>query len=409
MTVSASEPHAGERLGGVIFAKLYPNDDEPFRGIFVAEQQRATAGPVHWAVVAPVPLVPRWLAHALGKPYASGERVIDGSLVMWPRYPVLPRRWLYATVAPLIALTARRAFARAVARTHASFVHVHDLYPSGAAARRLCTQARLPYVLTVHGLDLYSNLENPRWRREIVAAGRGAAAIICVGSKLAADAIVDLGLDPARVTVVPNTYDSDRYRPVSRERTAHPRLLCVGRLSHEKGHDVLLRAFAELLSGGTRATLTLVGDGPERGALEALATGLGIMQAVKFTGTLLDDALLAEMAEADLFVLPSRSEGFGVVLVEAMATGLPVVATRSGGPADIVGPGDGVLVDPDDVSALAGGMAEALGTLDGFDAAAIAARAAAAYSRESVGGRLLAIYEAVLAGRAIPEPIGAGS
>jgi glycosyltransferase involved in cell wall biosynthesis len=407
MPENAPGQKSDTRTGGVIFAKLFPNDQEQFRGIFVAEQMRATADRIDWAVVAPVPLVPRLVARAFGKPYARGERVVDGSLVMWPRYPVLPKRWLYATVAPAIAWTARAAFERACARTGATFVHAHDLYPSGAAARRLCARAGLPYVLTVHGLDLYSNLENPRWRREIVAAGRAARAVICVGSKLASDSIAEIGLDPSLVTVIPNTYDVARFGFVSRAKGPVTRLLSVGRLSHEKGHDVLLRAFALLAADGAQVRLTLVGDGPERATLETLARELGIASSVDFVGVLLDEALAAEMHAADVFVLPSRSEGFGVALIEALATGLPAVATRSGGPQDIMQDGDGVLVEPDDVVGLAAGLSEAMARLDAFDGSAIAARAASRFSPQAVSAMLVSVYEAALAGTPIPGAIGA--
>jgi len=405
MAELSTENRAGSKRGGVIFAKLFPNDEEPFRGIFVAEQMRATSDKIDWAVVAPVPLVPRWVARLFHKPYAAGERVIDGALVMWPRYPVLPKRWLYATVATAIAFTARRAFERATARTKATFVHVHDLYPSGAAARRLCERAGLPYVVTIHGLDLYSNLENPRWRRQIVAAGRGARAVICVGSKLAKDSVSELGLDPSRVVVIPNTYDVSRFSHVDRNRGDAVRILSVGRLSHEKGHDVLLRAFARIVVD-TPASLTFVGDGPERTSLESLARDLGIESSVEFKGVLLDEALAAEMGAADVFALPSRSEGFGVALIEALATGLPVVATRSGGPQDIVLDGDGVLVEADDVDAFAEGLLSVVDSLDAYDSQSIAVRAARRFSPEAVGVMLVAVYEAALAGDPLP---GAGA
>ncbi len=406
MRVASADEHTGDRRGGVIFAKLFPNDEEPFRGIFVAEQMRATADRIHWAVVAPVPLVPKWVARAFRKPWAGGERVIGGTLVMWPQYPVLPKRWLYATVAPAIAWTARRSFERARTATNATFAHVHDLYPSGAAARRLCDRAGLPYVLTVHGLDLYSNLSNPRWRKEITFAGRGARAVICVGNKLAADVIAQLGLDASRVVVIPNTYDVARFHHVARVRQPLVRVLSVGRLSHEKGHDVLLHAFAKIISGGASARLTFVGDGPERDSLEALTRELGLESSVEFKGVVLDEALATEMATSDVFALPSRSEGFGVALIEALATGMPVVATRSGGPQDIVQPGDGLLVDADDVDALAAGLVGVLNALDEFDSHAIAARAASRFSPEAVSAMLVAVYDAALAGEPLSGAIG---
>lgn len=396
------------RLGIVAFAKLFPNDAEPFRGIFVADQMAATAGAVSWAVVAPVPWVPKAAARALGKPYVRGDRTHDGVRVYHPRYPVLPRRIAYASVAPAIALTARRSFERACADVGARLIHAHDLYPSGAAARRLCAEADLPYVITVHGSDLYSNLVNPRWRTEVREAAAAARAVVCVGTRLAHDCVAELGCDPARTVVIPDTYDARRFTFVSREPGARsvPHLVSLGRLSVEKGHDVLLRAMAALQERRVRVTLEIVGDGPEREALERLRAELGLERIVRFAGRLLDDDVAAAYAGADAFVLPSRAEGFGVALVEALATGLPAVATRSGGPEDIVLAGDGVLVEPDDAVALADGIVRLVGNLETYDTQRIAARAAERFSPRQIGDRLVRLYGEALAGRPLTGRLG---
>ena len=394
-------------LRGVALTKLYPNDDEPFRGIFVAEQVKDTSESVRWAIVAPVPWVPRVVARFFHKPYTRGQRLVDGVLVQWPRYPVLPRRILYATVPAAIAWSASRAFARACASVDAEFVHAHELLTGGAAARRLCSRAGLPYVVTVHGLDLYTNLDNPRWRAEILQAARSASAIICVSRRLAEDCIRELGIDPACVVVVPNTYDVRRFRFMERTRIGQIRAVSVGRLAHEKGHDVLLRALDTVLRAGVDMHLTLVGDGPQRAALESLVAELGMQDAVTFTGVLLDDAVADAMYSADLFVLPSRSEGFGVALIEAMATGLPVVATRSGGPDDIVSEEDGLLVDPDDANAFADALMRMAGSLDTFDNRSISKRTAEKYSPLVVAGLLVDVYESVTAAAKSSGTIGA--
>ncbi|MDZ4179084.1 MAG: glycosyltransferase [Coriobacteriia bacterium] len=403
----AAPHHLG---GGVIFAKLFPNPDEPYRGIFVADQMAATAARVDWSVVAPAPWVPRRVARLLGKPWVKGTATYRGHPVAYPRYPVLPRRIGYATVAPLIARTARDAFRRACASVDARFVHVHDLYPTGPAGRRLSDEAGLPYVLTVHGLDLYSNLSNPRWRRQIRYAALGAGAIVCVGERLARDCIAHLGVDPGRVFVIPNTYDVERFRFVERPIRRDPvRLVTLGRLSSEKGHDVLLRAVGQVLASGVDVSLTVVGDGPERSTLEALASELDLGAHISFTGTLLGTDVPDAFAQADAFVLPSRQEGFGVALIEAMATGLPVVATRSGGPEGIVGPADGLLVAPGDVASLAEGILALLQSLDSYDGNAIAARTAQRYSPEAVGERLTTLYAEVLAGGPISSTLARGT
>lgn len=400
---------SSERLAGVCFAKQFPNPAEPLRGIFVAEQIRATRADVDWRIIAPVPWAPSWLARALGKPYVRGGGRFEGIPVARPRYPVMPKRLLYTTVAPAMAWSSRAAFEEALAEG-ARFVHAHALYPSAAAARRLAATAGIPLIVSVHGSDLYSNLERPSWAAEVRASLRSAAAIVCVSPSLARDAVALACADPSRVTVIPNTYDATRFVFVERSEVGgrSTRFVSVGRLVPVKGHDVLLRAFGVAVRAGLYANLEIVGDGPERARLESIVAEEGLAERVLFSGALADDALVSTLGRADAFVLPSRREGFGVALVEALATGLPALATRSGGPDDIVGPGDGLLVPPDDEAALADGLAAFGRSLDAYDRPGIAVRAAERFSPDAVGRRLVSVYRAVLAGELVPEAVGRG-
>ncbi|MBA4371097.1 MAG: hypothetical protein C0418_05930, partial [Coriobacteriaceae bacterium] len=388
---------------GVTFAKQFPNPAEPYRGLFVAEQVAATSRAVEWRVIAPVPWVPRVLADRLGKAYVKGDEERGGVPVAHPRYPVLPRRMLYSSVAPAMARAARPAFERARSAHQPQFVHAHALYPSAAAALRLAGPARLPLVVSVHGSDLYSNLARPAWREELERVVDRAAAIVCVSASLARDVVEALGADPAKVLVVPDTYDAETFRITerpARERRG-TRLVAVGRLVDVKAHDVLLSAFTRLVREGHELKLTIVGEGPLRAELEQRAMGTGVDRRVTFAGALSGEELARTLAEAHLFVLPSRREGFGVALIEAMATGLPAVATRSGGPEDIVGEGDGVLVEPDDPAALAAGIAAVLARLERYDGAAIAQRVLMRFGPEVVGTRLVQVYREVLAHRGL--------
>jgi len=400
---------SSERLAGVTFAKQFPNPAEPLRGVFVAEQIRATCADVDWRIIAPVPWAPSWLARMLGKPYVRGGSRFEGIPVARPRYPVLPKRLFYATVAPAMAWSSRAAFATARAEG-ARFVHAHALYPSAAAARRLTATSGVPLIVSVHGSDLYTNLERPSWAAEVRAAIASAAAIVCVSPSLARDVVALAGADPLRVTVIPDTYDDTRFVYGERSPAAgrSPRLVSVGRLVPVKGHDVLVRAFGSAVRAGLDANLEIIGDGPERARLEAIVVEQGLVERVRFSGALADDALVQALGRADAFVLPSRREGFGVALVEALATGLPALATRSGGPEDIVGPGDGLLVPPGDETALAEGLAALGRSLDTYDRLAIATRAAERFSSASVGQYLVSVYRAVLAGEPVPEAVGRG-
>jgi glycosyltransferase involved in cell wall biosynthesis len=156
--------------------------------------------------------------------------------------------------------------------------------------------------------------------------------------------------------------------------------------------------------------LRIVGDGSERASLQTRADELGIGERVEFLGTLSGDRLAREYRAADLLVMPSLREGFGVVLVEALACGTPVVATRSGGPADIVD-GDklGELVEPGDADALARGIRLALDRVGDFDPAFLARTARERYSHEAVGSRLVTLYQEVSAGESPTGTIAQGA
>jgi glycosyltransferase involved in cell wall biosynthesis len=163
------------------------------------------------------------------------------------------------------------------------------------------------------------------------------------------------------VTVIPYGVDTDTFRPAhEREPGADVVIGSVGRLSIEKGLDDLLRAAATLIHRGTRLRVLLAGDGGERRKLEKLARELEIASLVEFRGEIAHAQVPQVLNELDVFVMPSRAEGFGVAALEAAATGLPVVATRVHGIPDVVLDGKtGVLVAPGSVSELA----EAIRTL----------------------------------------------
>ena len=199
-----------------------------------------------------------------------------------------------------------------------------------------------------------------------------ADAVVALSHGVGRELIADYGLDPARVVTIHNPVDTEAWRrraqaarqagpPWASFGGEGPVLVAVGRLIPQKGFDLLLQALAQCQGAGQTARLAIVGEGPERGRLEALARTLGIADRVILAGFAADPA--AWYAHGDIFVLPSRWEGFGHVIVEAMACGLPVIAFDCPyGPVDILsGNAGGVLVPPEDVRALAAAIDRLLG------------------------------------------------
>jgi glycosyltransferase involved in cell wall biosynthesis len=210
----------------------------------------------------------------------------------------------------------------------------------------------------------------PAWSREglrrrllIAAAGRWAARVVAVSGAVR-DAWTAAGLSPERVVVVPNGVDlaEGRAAPGAAERRAvrrelgvaegTPLVATVSVLRPGKGLEVLVAAAPAVLAAHPRARFAVVGDGPARPELEARTAAGGVGEALAWTGFRRDVPAL--LAAADLFVLPSLDDAFPTAILEAMAAGLPVVATRAGGIPEIVDDGaTGLLVPPGDAAALA--------------------------------------------------------
>ncbi len=156
--------------------------------------------------------------------------------------------------------------------------------------------------------------------------------------------------------------DTERWQPLATREPLSPHalnLLCVGRMHASKGFDIALQALRLCIDRGLDAHLVLLGDGPERAALTALAGRLGLDGHVAFRGSVPEDEVRRTMGSADLFLLPSHAEPLGVVVMEAMAMGTPVIVTAAGGVGEIVTPGvDATTVQPGDVEGLAAAIVE---------------------------------------------------
>lgn len=245
------------------------------------------------------------------------------------------------------AYSRERAAVRAMcARLKPSIVHTHGYRPDvidSPAARRL----GIPTVTTVHGFTSYGirgKLYEILQRR----AFRHFDAVVAVSQPIAKK-LFSVGIEPSRIHVIPNA-TNDIVAPVTRDEARQSLGLgptdfiigWVGRLSPEKGPDVFVAALAELTHNNVCACV--IGDGPQRTALEAQAKSLGIAERIHWAGNIPDAGRL--FSAFDVFVLSSRTEGTPIVLIEAVTAGVPVVATRVGGIPDLLSPNEAYLVEP---------------------------------------------------------------
>ncbi|MBX9927489.1 MAG: glycosyltransferase [Gemmatimonadaceae bacterium] len=334
---------------------------------------------------------------------AAGRDAVAGIAV--ERYRYAPRAWETlasdGTMAEQVGsswraraaflgmlLAGRGALARAVRRERPDVIHAHWWVPAGMIAA-LPTSPR-PLVITSHGSDIRlargSRAATTLFRRVV-----GRASAVTTVSRWLADEAARLAPHCAPI-VAPMPVATERFAPVA-DRTSD-RVLFVGRLNAQKGVAPLLEALATVT---VPWQLDVVGEGPDRAALEALAHARGLAGRVHWHGSVPNEKLAPYYARAACTVVPSADEGLGLVAVEALLCGAPVVAYDSGGLRDVITSGVTGSLVPMNVLALARGITRVLANPDGARAEAMVGRTQmlGRFSASAVARRYLDLYRAV--------------
>lgn len=249
------------------------------------------------------------------------------------------------------------ALLRAYAERHGlpDLVHAHSCLNAGVLAARIKRRHGVPFIVTEHSAG-FAPGRLRWWERDLVRRViRRADALTAVSPHLAG--LLQHAFPWSSWTYVPNILGEPFLATPAGKMTRAEEdggfvFLCAARLSAEKNHALLISAFADAFAGAPATRLQLVGGGPMEPQLRRFAAELGVAGQVEFLGTLDAETLRARMEAADAFVLASDGETFGVVIIEALAVGLPVVSTASGGPDHLIAASNGLLVPIRDRAAL---------------------------------------------------------
>jgi glycosyltransferase involved in cell wall biosynthesis len=316
----------------VFVSNLFPNANEPARGVFNLHQIRHLAALCDVRVVAPIAWLP------FRPPFPAAEE-IAGLHVEHPKQFYLPKigrplnAWLYArSVAPLL----RR-------------LRPFDIIFVNWACPDACGIAQLgyPFVVSISGSDANVGLTFRIRRRQILAMLRAARAVT-TRSRALKELLVSHGADAGKIHVLYNGVDREIFTPA--RLASAPRLVYIGRLSPEKGVADLLAATAQLHEP---PPVVIIGDGPQRAALQR-------QYPATFLGAKHNHEIAPLLRANDIVCLPSHMEGVPNAALEAFACGLPVVGSRVGGIPEIITPQTGILTEPGNPAALAAALREAL-------------------------------------------------
>lgn len=376
----------------LVISRMFPNELNPADGIFVREQLASMPPHVTVKVFAPLD----FLYFIKNRDRIKKRCRLSDSLEVYhplaaPRLSVTePFLGLLYFISILLAfLKIRRSF-------NPDIIHAHTAYPDGLAACLLGRLIRRPVVITEHTGPFEMLLRRPWERWGTRHALRSCSAVIAV-SRFLKDRMEKEGVGKDKISVIPNGVNTAMFTPCDTPRGRRNTLLFVGFLVEIKGVPCLLEAM-QILRDTFNADifLEIAGSGPSEPALQELIRTLRLTDRVRFTGFVPHEEVPRLICHADLVVLPSLYETFGIILIEAMAMGKPVVATRCGGPEDIVTGETGRLVPAGDPRALADAIRHVLDNYGDYGPERISEIAKEKFSFDAVNSRIIGLYGALL-------------
>jgi len=341
----------GRGLHVLTLTPFFPSAQNEVSGCFIAEpiEQLRQFG-VESSVIAASPI------------YYPRRQPSSSAKAEWVRYPQIPGNFGLASAGKLLYARLLQRIRKLHGRKPIDVIHAHAALPCGHAAALISRRLNIPFVVTLHGLDVFNTcfLDGipAAWRRNVsVNVYRAARTVICISGKV--QEILKTGT-PAetRSTVVHNGVNPTLFSPNSATMgPSDPEILMVGNLLRSKGHELVLRALGNLRLSFPQLRCRIIGEGPDRAQFEALARDLGIAQQVQFDGRQSRSEVAEAMRRCSVFALPSRNEGLGCVYLEAMSCGKPVIACHGQGIEEVIEHGtNGWLIPVDGLEELVQGL-----------------------------------------------------
>jgi hypothetical protein len=341
---------------------MYPSPLKEAYGIFVHEQAKAliekgcdvrVVSPVPWSAFPLNKLSSKWNSYS----NIPSERRLEGVQVYYPRYLAFPKSTLFESS----GIRMYHGIKKTINKIHKKFqfdiIHAHVALPDGDAAIMLATKYQTPVITTVHGADLYLTVEkNTKCKQKVASVFSQSDKIVFVSKRLEQIA-KEKTISNVESIVISNGVSFEKQGTLRHRTTITenkpPTIFSASYLITRKAIHYNLMALAEVLKKHNNVNYKIAGDGPEQDNLRKLVNDLGINKQVQFLGMLSHREAIEEMFEADIFSLPSWDEAFGVVYIEAMAEGKPVIACRGEGIEDVITHGEtGLLVKPKSVDSL---------------------------------------------------------
>ena len=342
------------KLHVLTLTPFYPSDGDEVSGCFVAESLRQLC---EYGVSSSV--------IAVDSIYHASRSASRQSPAEWIRYPQLPGNFGLSSAGKFLGAVLLSRVRQLHRRSPIHVIHAHAALPCGQAAAFVSRRLSIPFVVTIHGLDVFNRCFQggiaAGWRRKAsLGVYESARKVICISEKVQRLLTDGMGARVAAEAVYNGT-DPNFFAPGS-TKDQTPTILIVGNLLAGKGQELVLRAFARVKDSHPGLQCRIIGEGADRDRFSSLAKDLGISDQIHFLGRQSRSDVAEAMRNCTIFVLPSRYEGLGCVYLEAMASGKPVIACWEQGIDEVIDHGgNGWLIPIDGLEELVQGLQVLLG------------------------------------------------
>lgn len=394
----------------LIIPSWYPHTESDVSGIFFREQsiELHKSGQKVGIIYPQLRRLREWKSIVTG-PYGFEEASDNGiPTLRFHEMAWLP--WIADGKANLFVRRGLQLYQDYVARYgQPDIVHAHAMFNAGMVAEAIKARFGIPYIITEHSSIFVSEQLRPRQMGLARKIATNAERRFAVSPYLSAKLKHILGMPALEWEVMPNIVDRRFFEKTlnqSRPDSSGFVFLHISLFTLNKSINHLIAAFAQAFNKDRSVILQLGGEGKQEGRLKSLARELGVADRVHFLGKLSRDQVIDHMAKADAFVLSSQHETFSVVVIEALALGTPVIATRCGGPESIIRDEDGLLVPTGDIPKLAEAMVRLKENRPQYSAPAIREACRTRYGHAAVVNELTRVYAEIVDGfRLPPQPL----
>lgn len=371
----------------LVISRGYPTEKYKMNGIFEFDQAKALAAVGHKVVYAAVDVrsIRRWRKWGIERKAIEGVRI----------YAInLPGGRIPKTILQKMSILGLNILYRTIVNEQGKpdIMHAH-FAGIGYTASRLKKKTNIPLVITEH----FSAIMQPKIDKRLFQTASQAydSADVLITVSPALKDVIKKRFDKDAINI-PNIVDTRLFTFIPQKDSKFFRFVSVGGLKESKRMDLAIKAFEGTFKDNENVTLTIFGEGPERANLESLIQKYNIGNRVKLMGLQSRECIFEYFKKSDCFVLASQTETFGVAYIEALASGLPVIATKCGGPESFVNDKNGILVPVDDIDALMNAMKYMYYNANRYNRELIAEEVRKQFSPSAIANRLTDLYKDLL-------------